>query len=106
MKPNISVSIYITLAVILAIFAFPQSNQVYAEIFKWKDEAGKTHYTNSLSEVPKKYRNKGLEARGEEGETFNVPVDNLIANGRKNRKFRSFDEAILKYMKVVSAQVR
>jgi len=36
---------------------------VSAKIYKWKDETGKTHYTDSPAKIPKKYRNsdKGIE---------------------------------------------
>ena len=99
MKQKLAGGVLLTIATGLVILFWPHSNNVFAEIFKWKDEKGKTHYTNSLSKVPKKYRTKGLEARTEKGETFSVPVNSLIANSKTNRKFKSFDDAILKYMK-------
>jgi CubicO group peptidase (beta-lactamase class C family) len=99
MKQKFAVGFFLTIATGLVILLWPHSNNVFAEIFKWKDERGKTHYTNSLSKVPKKYRTKGLEARTEKGEKFTVLVNSLLANGKTNRKFKSFDDAILKYMK-------
>ena len=31
----------------------------HSAVFKWKDENGKTHFTDSLSKIPPKYRKKG-----------------------------------------------
>ncbi len=36
-------------------FAVPSQSTIY----KWKDEDGKTHYTDSLSKIPPQYRKKG-----------------------------------------------
>ena len=38
----------------LSILSLPAS----AKIYKWKDENGKTHYTDSPAKIPKKYRSK------------------------------------------------
>ncbi|MGV7221921.1 MAG: serine hydrolase [Nitrospinales bacterium] len=99
MKQKVQVTFCVSIVMILAIYYLSNPHVANAEIFKWKDESGKTHYTNSLSKVPKKYRDKGIETKNEEGETFKVPVDKLKANGKLNRKYKPFDTAILKFMK-------
>jgi hypothetical protein len=44
--------------VILFVFCFLVPNTATAKMYKWKDDSGKTHYTDSPNKIPKKYRNK------------------------------------------------
>jgi clan AA aspartic protease (TIGR02281 family) len=56
----------------LSFIAIPVS----AKIYKWKDESGKTHYTDSPSKIPKKYREseKGIETVKEGPRESSNPV--------------------------------
>ncbi len=42
---------------VVLLLLFPHS--VFAKIYKWKDEKGKTHYTDNPSKIPKQYNKKG-----------------------------------------------
>jgi hypothetical protein len=44
--------------VILFTFCFLIPNIATAKVYKWKDDSGKTHYTDSPNKIPQKYRNK------------------------------------------------
>lgn len=62
------------LASVVLLVAAPAS----AEFYSWTDEAGRTHFTQNLSEVPARYRLKALEqaekpARRDAVQTFSPP---------------------------------
>ncbi|MDH5789392.1 MAG: retroviral-like aspartic protease family protein [Nitrospinota bacterium] len=44
---------------ILVIFMLVSPIPSQSKIYKWKDEKGKTHFTDSLSKIPPQYREKG-----------------------------------------------
>jgi hypothetical protein len=60
MKHSISFSKGFSKALIFALLAWVafQPEPVFAKIFKYKDENGKTHFTDDASKIPAKYRNK------------------------------------------------
>ncbi len=43
---------------ISGLFSMP-GNIVFAGVIKWKDDQGKTHFTNDISKIPRKYRDQG-----------------------------------------------
>jgi uncharacterized protein DUF4124 len=61
MKPPISVSRALPKALIFALLVWVafQPEPVFAKIYKYKDEHGKTHFTDDASRIPPRYRNKG-----------------------------------------------
>jgi clan AA aspartic protease (TIGR02281 family) len=50
--------IKLSCAVGVLVFLFLASPS-HSAIYKWKDESGKTHFTDNLSKIPPKYRKKG-----------------------------------------------
>ena len=44
------------------------ASPTHSAVYKWKDEKGKTHFTDSLSKIPPQYRKKG-ELKNLKGET-------------------------------------
>ena len=63
LRPWIKVSCALGVWVFL-FFASPSHSAIY----KWKDDKGKTHFTDSLSKIPPQYRKKG-ELKNIKGET-------------------------------------
>ena len=57
----------------------------HSAIYKWKDENGKTHFTDSLSKIPPKYRKKGelKTMKGTPAESSN-PVKLLFGETQSN----------------------
>ncbi|MCZ6513704.1 MAG: DUF4124 domain-containing protein, partial [Nitrospinae bacterium] len=58
-----------------------QTALVQAKIYKWKDEQGKVHFTDSLSKIPSQYRQgrgfetlKEVPANSEFGVNLRLPV--------------------------------
>lgn len=49
-----------TRLIFVIIFFFLFTNNVWGEIYKWTDENGKMHFTDSENKIPKKYRQKNL----------------------------------------------
>ena len=49
------------LSLLIAIFSLAGAAPVAAEIFKWKDDQGRLHFAQDLSQVPERYR---AQARG------------------------------------------
>ena len=56
MRPSIQFSGRVT-ALILAVLWLCQT-PLWAAIYKWKDDQGKTHFTDDPSQIPLDYRNK------------------------------------------------
>jgi len=61
MKHPISFSRPLSKALIFALLTWAafQPESAFAKIYKYKDEHGKTHFTDDASKIPPRYRNKG-----------------------------------------------
>jgi len=61
MTPAISFSRVLSKALIFALLVWVafQPEPVFAKIYKYKDEQGKTHFTDDASKIPLRYRDKG-----------------------------------------------
>ncbi len=61
MEHPVSVSKVLPKALIFALLVWVafQPEPVFAKIYKYKDEHGKTHFTDDASKIPPRYRNKG-----------------------------------------------
>jgi len=55
--PNLS-SVFKILIVTIAVAVCWSAQPAFAGIYKWTDDAGKTHFTDDKSKIPKKYRTK------------------------------------------------
>jgi hypothetical protein len=61
MKYPVSFSMALPKALIFALLVWVafQPEPAFAKIYKYKDELGKTHFTDDASKIPLRYRNKG-----------------------------------------------
>ncbi len=63
--------------ILFLIFSYLFTQPSFAEIYKWVDENGKTHFTNNLSQVPQEEINKqkiGKSKKGFKGKVFGILV--------------------------------
>ena len=74
--------LFCTLGVLVVLMLASPS---HSAIYKWKDESGKTHFTDSLSKIPPQYRKKGelKTMKGAPAET-SEPVKLLIPEKQSN----------------------
>lgn len=64
----------------LGVFVFlVLASPIHSAIYKWKDEKGKTHFTDSLSKIPPQYRKKG-ELKDLKGDTVKSSPTSLASN--------------------------
>lgn len=81
----------ILLSVLLVLFLLLPIVPAHAEIYKWVDDEGKTHFTQNPAEIPEKFRNqipptkqptpKPEESKKELGYGSNEPVEDLDSEG-------------------------
>jgi len=59
---------------LIIVFVLMMGEQPGAETYSWEDDTGTYHFTEDLSHVPKKYRNK-MNRRGDMGRQETEPVN-------------------------------
>jgi clan AA aspartic protease (TIGR02281 family) len=57
----------------------------HSAIYKWKDNKGKTHFTDNLSKIPPQYRKKG-ELKNMKGDTVESSDFAKLSLSKKNRR--------------------
>jgi predicted nucleic acid-binding Zn-ribbon protein len=72
---------------LILLFVFLISQISFAQVFKWVDERGVTHFTDDMTQVPEKNRPKVESVEGPQ-ESRNVKNEGEIAPERKEEPFK------------------
>lgn len=83
MSNRYPLSLWIKFSCALGVFVvFMLASPSQSAIYKWKDENGKTHFTDNLSKIPPKYRKKG-ELKDIKGDTVKSLDFAKLSNGKE-----------------------
>ncbi len=52
----------------------------FADMYQWKDEQGKIHFTDSIKKVPKRYRPEADSQKQKDIPPFNIPEEPPVSD--------------------------